>query len=83
MNYYVFILDIDCVDLSGKENNEHTDKQDSESKKTEEVPKPKGRRGWPKGVPRRSPVVSTPQKKKGRPPKARDLSVLKNLFYFR
>lgn len=62
--------DNDPVDHSGKENDEQNEKQVSEDKRAEEVPKPKGRRGWPKGVPRGSPVVSSPQKKKGRPPKS-------------
>lgn len=57
------------MDHSGKENDEVNEKQNSEEKKAEEEPKPKARRGWPKGVPRGSPVVSSPQKKKGRPPK--------------
>ncbi|XP_052686020.1 histone acetyltransferase KAT6B-like isoform X3 [Crassostrea angulata] len=61
--------DNDPVDHSGKENDEQNEKEVSEVKRDEEVPKAKGRRGWPKGVPRGSPVVSSPQKKKGRPPK--------------
>lgn len=63
------IVDNDPVDHSGKENDEQNEKEVSEVKRDEEVPKAKGRRGWPKGVPRGSPVVSSPQKKKGRPPK--------------
>ncbi|XP_078316982.1 uncharacterized protein LOC111118300 isoform X4 [Crassostrea virginica] len=64
------LQDNDPVDHSGKENDEVNEKQNSEEKKAEEEPKPKARRGWPKGVPRGSPVVSSPQKKKGRPPKS-------------
>ncbi|XP_062596711.1 histone acetyltransferase KAT6B-like isoform X4 [Saccostrea cucullata] len=60
--------DNDSVDHSGKENDEQPVRQSSNSKKTEDVPKPKGRRGWPKGVPR-TPVGNVPPKKKGRPPK--------------
>ncbi|XP_061174965.1 histone acetyltransferase KAT6B-like isoform X3 [Saccostrea echinata] len=57
--------DNDSVDHSGKENDDHTVEHGSDSRKTEDVPKPKGRRGWPKGVPR----VPVPPRKKGRPPK--------------